>query len=98
MYRRYMSISPQLMNANVRDAGVEEDPTLVVKDISSAHLRLMMQGHHSIEKIVLNCIEGLSLKLAEDSFSYATREIAPIQGFSQLWCPIIMARIVSTTT
>ena len=41
------------MNANVRDAGVEEDPTLVVKDITSAHLRLMMQGHHSIERFVL---------------------------------------------
>ena len=36
------------MNANVRDAGVEEDPTIVVKDISSAHLRLMMQVHNSI--------------------------------------------------
>ena len=34
----------QLMNANVRDAGVEEDPTIVVRDVSSAHLRLMMQG------------------------------------------------------
>ena len=37
------------MNANVKDAGVEEDPTLVVKDISSAHLRLMMQGQHSAD-------------------------------------------------
>ena len=40
----------QLMTANVRDAGVEEDPTIVVRDVSSAHLRLMMQGHDSIGK------------------------------------------------
>ena len=33
----------QLMWANVQDAGVEEDPTIVVRDVSSAHLRLMMQ-------------------------------------------------------
>ena len=39
----------QLMTANVRDAGVEEDPTIVVRDVSSAHLRLMMQGGNSIE-------------------------------------------------
>ena len=37
------------MQANVKDAGVEEDPTIVVRDVSSAHLRLMMQFFYTGE-------------------------------------------------
>jgi hypothetical protein len=39
----------QIMMANMEDAGVEEDPTLVIKEVSSAHLRLMMQFFYTGE-------------------------------------------------
>ncbi len=72
-----------LMISNVGDAGAEEEPVLVVRDISSAHLRLMMQffytgevslaSHDDLQPMKEACIvlgvSSLMARLDELSFS-----------------------------